>query len=106
MPKERFGLASGTPAGYVRSEPARRSATEPGASAGPYLPCTRTTKAICGPRLKRVSGDGRLVLQSTTQFPDGPIEAQALIEDDNGALLMATGTSGPLAGSVTVRWKG
>ena len=35
------------------------------------------------------------------RLPDGPIEARALIEDDNGALLMATGTSGPLASSVT-----
>ena len=34
-------------------------------------------------------------------MPDGPIEARALIEGDNGALLMATGTSGPLASSVT-----
>ena len=34
-------------------------------------------------------------------LPDGPIEARALIESDNGALLMATGTSGPLASSVT-----
>ena len=35
------------------------------------------------------------------RLPDGPVEAKALIEDDNGVLLMATGTSGPLAGSVT-----
>ena len=69
IPKERFGLESGTPAGSVPSEPARRSATEPGVSAGPYPPYTRTTKAICGSRLKRVCGDGRLVLQSTTHFP-------------------------------------
>src|SRR5271157_3450943 len=69
MPKERFGLESGTPAGSVPSEPTRRSATDPGASAGLYLACTRTTKAIYGPRLKRVSGDGCLVLQCTTRFP-------------------------------------
>ena len=35
------------------------------------------------------------------RLPDGPIEARALIEGDNGALLMATGPSGPLASSVT-----
>ena len=34
-------------------------------------------------------------------FPGNPVEAKALIEGDNGALLMATGISGPLAGSVT-----
>src|SRR5208283_3211408 len=69
MSKERFGLGSGTPAGSVPSESPRRSAMEPGVSAGPYLPYTRTTKAIYGPRLKRVCGDGRLVLHSTTSFP-------------------------------------
>jgi signal transduction histidine kinase/ligand-binding sensor domain-containing protein len=31
----------------------------------------------------------------------GPVEAKAFIEGDNGALLMATGRSGPLAGPVT-----
>ena len=35
------------------------------------------------------------------RLPDGPIEARALIEGDNGVLLMATGASGPLASSVT-----
>jgi len=34
-------------------------------------------------------------------LPYGPIEARALVEGDNGILLMATGTSGPLASSVT-----
>jgi signal transduction histidine kinase/ligand-binding sensor domain-containing protein len=32
---------------------------------------------------------------------DGPLEARALIENDNNVLLMATGPSGPLASSVT-----
>ena len=35
------------------------------------------------------------------RLPDGPIEARALIEGDNGVLLMATGAAGPLASSVT-----
>jgi signal transduction histidine kinase/ligand-binding sensor domain-containing protein len=35
------------------------------------------------------------------RLPNGPVEARALIEGDNGALLMTTGTSGPLASSVT-----
>ena len=35
------------------------------------------------------------------QWPDRAVEAKALIEDDKGALLMATGRSGPLASSVT-----
>ena len=35
------------------------------------------------------------------RLPDGPVEARALIEGDNGALLMATGRGGPLASSVT-----
>ena len=35
------------------------------------------------------------------RLPNGPVEARALIESDNGVLLMATGTSGPLASSVT-----
>ena len=35
------------------------------------------------------------------RLPDGPVEARALIEGENGALLMATGRSGPLASSVT-----
>ncbi len=39
-------------------------------------------------------------------FPGGPIEVKALIEGDNGALLMATGISGPLAGSVTGAMEG
>ncbi|MGO9841357.1 MAG: two-component regulator propeller domain-containing protein [Candidatus Acidiferrales bacterium] len=34
-------------------------------------------------------------------LPDGPIEARALIESDNSVLVMATGSSGPLASSVT-----
>ena len=34
------------------------------------------------------------------QFPGGRVEARALIEGDNGALLMATGISGPLSGPV------
>jgi signal transduction histidine kinase/ligand-binding sensor domain-containing protein len=34
-------------------------------------------------------------------LPGGPIEARALIESDDGVLLMATGPSGPLASSVT-----
>ena len=34
------------------------------------------------------------------RLPDGPVEARALIESDS-VLLMATGTSGPLASSVT-----
>src|SRR5208283_3763451 len=33
-------------------------------------------------------------------LPGSPVEARALIEGDNGALLMATGRSGPLAGPV------
>src|SRR5271165_5256778 len=72
MAKERFGLASETPAGFVPSEAHRRSAMELGASAGPYLLYTRTTKAICGSRLKRVFGDGRLVLQCATRFLAAP----------------------------------
>ena len=39
-------------------------------------------------------------------FPGGPVEVKALIEGDNGALLMATGISGPLAGSVTGAMEG
>src|SRR5208283_4171567 len=35
------------------------------------------------------------------RLPYGPIEARALIEGDNGVLLMATGASGPLTSSVT-----
>ena len=35
------------------------------------------------------------------RLPDGRVEAKALIEGDNGALLMATGISGPFAGPVT-----
>jgi len=35
------------------------------------------------------------------RLPNGPVEARALIEGDNGALLMATGRSGLLASSVT-----
>ncbi len=35
------------------------------------------------------------------RLPHGPIEARALIEGDNGVLLMATGAAGPLASSVT-----
>ena len=35
------------------------------------------------------------------RLPDSPTEARALIEGDNGVLLMATGASGPLASSVT-----
>ena len=35
------------------------------------------------------------------RLPNGPIEARALIEGDNGVLLMSTGPSGPLASSVT-----
>src|SRR5208337_3048230 len=34
------------------------------------------------------------------QFPGGRVEARALIEGGNGALLMATGISGPLSGPV------
>jgi len=34
-------------------------------------------------------------------FPGSPVEARALIEGGNGALLIATGLSGPLAGPVT-----
>jgi len=34
------------------------------------------------------------------QLPGGPVEAKALIEGDNGELLMATGMSGPLTGPV------
>src|SRR5271165_6906904 len=34
------------------------------------------------------------------QLPGGPVEAKSLIEGDNGALLMATGMSGPLTGPV------
>ncbi len=34
------------------------------------------------------------------RLPDGPVEAKALIEGDDGALLMATGMSGPFAGPV------
>ena len=34
-------------------------------------------------------------------LPDAPVEARALIEGDNGALVMAMGRSGPLASSVT-----
>ena len=34
------------------------------------------------------------------RLPDGPVEAKALIEGDDGALLMATGVSGPFAGPV------
>jgi ligand-binding sensor domain-containing protein len=33
------------------------------------------------------------------RLPDGPAEARALIEAENGAVLMATGRSGPLASS-------
>src|ERR1700761_6060239 len=35
------------------------------------------------------------------RLPGGPVEAKTLIEGDDGALLMATGISGPLAGPVT-----
>jgi len=35
------------------------------------------------------------------RLPDGPVEARSLIEGENGALLMGTGLSGPLAGTVT-----
>ncbi|HTT20254.1 MAG TPA: PAS domain S-box protein, partial [Candidatus Sulfotelmatobacter sp.] len=35
------------------------------------------------------------------QLPDRAVEAKALIEGDNGALLMAAGRSGPLASSIT-----
>ena len=48
---------------------------------------------------QRDCGDGSLVLQSTT-LPMAR-EAKALIEGDNGALLMATGVSGPFAGPVS-----
>ena len=34
-------------------------------------------------------------------IPGGPVEAKALVDGDNGALLIATGLSGPLAGPVT-----
>src|SRR5208283_1238183 len=69
MPKERFGLGSGTPADCAPSDSLRPRVTEPGVSAGPYLPCTRTTKAICGSRHKPVCGGGRLVLRSTFGCP-------------------------------------
>ncbi len=40
-------------------------------------------------------------LPNQFQLPDRAVEAKALIEGDNGALLMVTGRSGPLASSVT-----
>ena len=69
--EERSGLGPRTRAGSVPSEPAVRSATGTGVSAFPYLPYTRTTKAICGSRLKRVCGDGRLVLPEHYKLPGG-----------------------------------
>ena len=67
--EERSGLRLKTRAGSVPSESALRSVKGTGVSAFPYLPYTRTTNAICGSRLKRVCGDGPLVLQSTTDCP-------------------------------------
>ena len=69
IPKGLSGLRLKTRAGSVPSEFLGSSAKAPGVSAFPYLHYTRTTKAICGSRRKRVCGDGRLVHQSATSCP-------------------------------------
>ena len=70
MPKERFGLAFENP-GRLCAVRAAKTQVLRSREFRPvqYPPCTRTTKAICGSRLKRVCGDGRLALQSTTRCP-------------------------------------
>ena len=86
-----FGVEN--PGGCVPSEQPRRSAMEPEVSASPYPPYTRTTRAICGYRAKPVCGDGRLAAPERYTVPGNAVKAHELLEDGQGALLMAVSNS-------------
>ena len=103
--EERSGLRLKTRVGSVPSESALRSAKGTGVSAFPYPHYTRTTKAICGSRLE--TGLWRWAPGPSEHYklPEG-VQADELLEDDNGALLMTTNKSGRFEGHVNGSMEG